>query len=96
MNASGDIVGDTILKYSYSVDEGKTRHAPITLSTPGLHNNVFAWIQAGDNGRVGLAWYGTATKALDPEFDQLCGNGGATASGPDRTRACGACTTCRA
>jgi len=24
-----------------------------------LHTNVFAWIAAGDDGRVGIAWYGT-------------------------------------
>jgi hypothetical protein len=41
---------------------------------PGLHNNVFAWIAAGDQGRVDLAWYGTAAE-MDP----------GTSLGPDST-----------
>ncbi|MFY9583830.1 MAG: hypothetical protein WAR21_04990, partial [Candidatus Acidiferrales bacterium] len=33
---------------------------PITIPTPGLLNNVFAWPAAGDNGRVDIAFYGTS------------------------------------
>ena len=30
-----------------------------------LHNNVFAWAVAGDDGRVDIAWYGTPGVAPD-------------------------------
>lgn len=72
-NANGDIVGDTVLKFSYSTDEGNRWSTPMTIDTAGspvgtLHNNVFAWIAAGDDGRVGIAWYGTpgAPNYADP------------------------------
>lgn len=64
INGSGQITGDTVLKYSFSKDQGNTWSAPMTIDTSGspfgvLRNNVFAWIAAGDDGRVGIAWYGT-------------------------------------
>ncbi|MEP6922731.1 MAG: hypothetical protein ABI967_16555 [bacterium] len=64
INAGGMINGDTVLKYSYSTDQGNTWAAPILISTSGspvgtLHTNVFAWMVAGDDGRVDIAWYGT-------------------------------------
>ncbi|HEY0367974.1 MAG TPA: dockerin type I repeat-containing protein [Chthoniobacterales bacterium] len=64
LDASGMINGDTVLKYAYSTDQGNTWSTPATVPTAGspvgiLHNNVFAWIAAGDDGRVGIAWYGT-------------------------------------
>jgi hypothetical protein len=77
------ITGDTLLKYSYSVNEGKTWSTPITVPTPGLHNNVFAWVAAGDNGRVDIAWYGTAT-AADPD-NATCGTNLGHIGGPDST-----------
>ena len=52
--------GDTSLMYAYSTDEGSHWSAPIQIPTPGLANNVFAWAAAGDDGRVDIAWYGTA------------------------------------
>ncbi|HEY2614988.1 MAG TPA: hypothetical protein VGI42_04715, partial [Chthoniobacterales bacterium] len=63
-NSSGQIIGDTVLAYSYSTDQGNTWAPPITINTSGspvgtLHTNVFAWIAAGDDGRVDIAWYGT-------------------------------------
>jgi hypothetical protein len=98
-NATGDlaITGDTVLKYSYSTDQGNTWSAPITIDTSGspdgvLHNNVFAWISAGDNGRVNIVWYGTpATANLGGTFDFAgCGQnvlnpppGGKNINGPD-------------
>jgi hypothetical protein len=85
VNSSGQIVGDTVLMYSFSSDEGNTWLKPIPISTPGLHNNVFAWPAAGDAGRVDIAFYGTLSTA-DPN-DSTCGT--ATASthlgGPDAT-----------
>ena len=52
--------GDTALMYAYSTDEGSHWSAPVRIPTPGLANNVFAWAAAGDDGRVDIAWYGTA------------------------------------
>jgi hypothetical protein len=73
IDASGNIIGDTVLKYSYSTDQGNTWATPISLDTSGspagtLHNNVFAWISAGDDGRVNIVWYGTpgVSNANDP------------------------------
>jgi hypothetical protein len=57
--------GDVVLKYTFSTDQGNTwRLPPIEIDTSGspigtLHQNVFAWINAGDDGRVNIAWYGT-------------------------------------
>jgi hypothetical protein len=98
-NATGDlaITGDTVLKYSYSTDQGNTWSTPITIDTSGsadgvLHNNVFAWISAGDDGRVNIVWYGTsATANLGSTFDFVgCGQnvlnpppGGKNINGPD-------------
>lgn len=63
--------GDTVLKYSFSTDQGNTWAAPIQIQTSGspvgtLHNNVFAWMAAGDDGRVDIAWYGTPGVAPNP------------------------------
>jgi hypothetical protein len=63
--ANGNVLqGDVVLKFSRSTDEGRTWTAPLTIDTSGspigtLHQNVFAWINAGDPGRVNIAWYGT-------------------------------------
>jgi hypothetical protein len=76
------ITGDTVLKYSFSTDEGNHWSTPITIPTPGLRNNVFAWAAAGDDGRVDIAWYGTPTPA-NPD-DPTCGtNLSAGKGGPD-------------
>jgi hypothetical protein len=98
-NATGDlaITGDTVLKFSYSTDQGNTWSTPITIDTSGspdgvLHNNVFAWINAGDDGRVNIVWYGTPAVAnLGSMFDLAgCGQnvlnpppGGKNINGPD-------------
>jgi hypothetical protein len=100
VNAStGDtiITGDTVLKFSYSTDQGNTWSTPVTIDTSGspdgvLHNNVFAWINAGDDGRVNIVWYGTPSQ-FDPggAFDLGCGSnaiippfgGGKNINGPD-------------
>lgn len=64
IDANGAVIGDTVLRYSYSTDQGNTWAAPIEIDTSGspagtLHTNVFAWMVAGDDGRVNIAWYGT-------------------------------------
>ena len=93
IDASGNITGDTVLKYSYSTDQGNTWSAPIQIDTSQspdgiLHNNVFAWISAGDDGRVNIAWYGTP--GLSNPNDQACGQNaplppaqGKNINGPD-------------
>ena len=53
-------IGNTSLMYAYSSDEGNHWSTPITIPTPGLLNNVFAWPAAGDDGRVDIAFYGTS------------------------------------
>ena len=82
IDASGNVTGDTVLMYSFSTNEGNTWSAPMMIDTSGspvgvLHNNVFAWINAGDDGRVNIAWYGTT--ALSNPNDPTCGQ---TASVP--------------
>jgi hypothetical protein len=71
IDGSGQVIGDTVLKYSFSTDQGNTWAAPIQIDTSGssvgtLHNNVFAWTVAGDDGRVDIAWYGTPGVAPNP------------------------------
>jgi hypothetical protein len=83
VNGGGQITGDTVLKYSSSTDEGNTWSPPITIPTPGLHNVVFAWPAAGDNGRVDIAFYGTS--ATSNPNDPTCGTNGGGKGGPDAT-----------
>jgi len=95
IDASGNVTGDTVLMYSYSTNEGNTWATPIQIDTSGspdgvLHNNVFAWIAAGDDGRVNIAWYGT-TGLSNPD-DPTCGQNaplppaqGKNINGPDAT-----------
>ena len=59
---TGKITGDTLLYMSKSTNDGVTWTAPVQVPTPGLHNNVFASVAAGDSGRFDIAWYGTAAQ----------------------------------
>ena len=75
-DANSNVIGDTVLMYSFSTNEGNTWSTPIQIDTSGspdgvLHNNVFAWIAAGDDGRVNIAWYGTT--GLSNPNDPTCG-----------------------
>lgn len=70
--------GDFRLFLSTSRDDGSTWTAPVTISTAGLHTNIFPWVAAGDPGRVDLAWYGTST--VDPKPNDGC-DGPADADG---------------
>src|SRR5207247_3400186 len=81
INDSGQGIGHTVLKTSFSTDQGNTCAPPIQIDTSGspvgtLHNNVFAWAVAGDDGRVDIAWYGTPGVAPNPS------------NGPDSCVAC--------
>jgi hypothetical protein len=67
----GDPAGDALLYWSSSSDEGDTWSTPVQIPTPGLHNNIFGTVAAGDSGRVDIAWYGT--DSVDPDFAEGCG-----------------------
>ena len=74
---TGGKAGDSSLGYAYSTDEGNHWSAPITIPTPGLANNVYAWAAAGDDGRVDVAWYGTPAHVdLVNGGPSACPNGG--------------------
>jgi hypothetical protein len=79
---NGSIAGDTSLMYAYSTNEGTTWSKPIGIPT-GLANNVFAWAAAGSDGRVDIAWYGTAGHVDPAGGPQACPDGGPdTVAGP--------------
>ena len=96
-DVNGNVTGDTVLKYSYSTDQGNTWAEPIEIDTSGspvgtLHNNVFAWMAAGDDGRVNIVWYGTTGLSNPDDFacgvnstDPLPPLQGTRRSGPDST-----------
>ena len=58
-----NILSDTQLYWASSTDEGLTWTAPAQIPTPGLHNNVYPYMAAGDSGRVDIAYYGTSAQA---------------------------------
>jgi hypothetical protein len=68
------LTGDIVLKFAYSLDQGKTWSTPpMEIDTTGspvgkLRQNVFAWINAGDDGRVNVVWYGTPDTATSGNF----------------------------
>ncbi|HKP05276.1 MAG TPA: hypothetical protein VJU77_18150 [Chthoniobacterales bacterium] len=71
IDASGMVTGDTVIKYTYSTNQGATWAPPIQIDTSGspfgvLHTNVFVWPVAGDDGRVDIAWYGTPGQPTHP------------------------------
>jgi len=72
---TGTHIGDASLMYAFSTDEGNHWSTPITIPTPGLLNNVFAWPAAGDNGRVDIAFYGT-NATVPAGGSSTCPNGG--------------------
>src|SRR5438132_4626169 len=73
-----NVTGNTVLMFSTSHDQGATWATPRQLPTDGLHNNVFAWPAAGDNGRIDVAWYGTPANC-----DSACVAAG---GGPDHVK----------
>jgi hypothetical protein len=50
---------DWTIRLAHSPDKGLTWDAPITISTGG--SNIFPWV-AARNGKVAVAWYGSATE----------------------------------
>ncbi|MEP6822200.1 MAG: dockerin type I domain-containing protein [Chthoniobacterales bacterium] len=70
---AGVISGDVSLMFSYSTNQGNTWSAPTLINTSNspvgpLHQNIFAWIAAGDDGRVNIVWYGTPGTATSGGF----------------------------
>ena len=48
--------------YAYSTDKAATWSSPIKITNAGVSGpnfNFFPWITAGDDGRLGIVWYGT-------------------------------------
>jgi hypothetical protein len=50
--------------YAYSTNKGASWSAPVKVTNAGSGGgmpnfNFFPWITAGDNGRLGIVWYGT-------------------------------------
>ena len=74
----GGIIGDAVLEYSFSTDQGDHWSKPVTIPT-GLANNVMPGIVAGDDGRVDIAFYGTKASVDRQNF----GPQGCTDGGPD-------------
>src|SRR4029077_21235238 len=75
-DANGNVIGDTVIMCAYSTNEGNSWSTPTQIDTSRspdgvLHNNVFAWIAAVDDGRVNIAWYGTP--GLSNPNDPTCG-----------------------
>lgn len=70
VDTAGNATGETSIHWSSSTDEGNTWTSPVTVPTPGLNNNIFVWLAAGDAGKVDLAWYGTPAKQ-SPHLDPL-------------------------
>jgi hypothetical protein len=73
------LIGNTLLRYSVSTDEGNHWSTPAAVPMPGLLNAVFAWAAAGDPGRVDIAFYGTSA-AVNTTTG---GPNGCTSGGPD-------------
>jgi hypothetical protein len=70
------VVGNSVLRYSFSTDQGDHWSKPVTVPT-GLTNNVMAWVAAGDDGRIDLAFYGTKSGVDTVNFGpQNCTGGG--------------------
>ncbi len=66
-------VGNSVLEYSFSTNEGTTWSTPMTIPMGTLANAVFAWPAAGDDGRVDIMFLGT-TAQVNPN-DPNCPDG---------------------
>jgi hypothetical protein len=66
-----DATGGSRLFLSASRDNGETWSPPVAIATPGLRTNIWPWVAAGDEGGVGVAWYGT--DGIDTDPSRGCG-----------------------
>lgn len=64
VNVGGANVG-TDTYYAYSTDQGATWSAPLKINKAPF-TTTYPWIVAGSDGRVGIVYYGSASKS-DPE-----------------------------
>ena len=58
LGSPGAVTGNTQLYWSTSTDQGTTWSAAQQLPTPGLNQDVFASVAAGDPGRVDVSFLG--------------------------------------
>ena len=74
VDSTGNVSGSSQIYMAVSTDHGAHWGAPVrvTAATPSLQTNLFAWIAAGDPGRVDIVWYGTPTLGSCP--NQPCGS----------------------
>jgi hypothetical protein len=87
VDASGLVTGDTVIKYTFSTDEGTTWASPTTVplgaEVGDLHVNVFPFVRAGDPGRVDISWVGTPGQPGYPSNGpDSCPNGAAAVAPP--------------
>jgi len=61
-----DATGGSRLFVAASRDNGETWGPRVPIATPGLNTNIWPWVAAGDEGRLGVAWYGTGGVDTDP------------------------------
>jgi len=65
VDSTGAITGPGHIYYSYSADEGNHWTPEQQVDANGTTDvNLFAWVAAGDPGKIDVVWYGT-TKASD-------------------------------
>ncbi len=50
--------------YAFSTDQGKSWSAPVRVSSSPAATNEFDWLQAGADGTIAVAWYGTSKVAV--------------------------------
>lgn len=89
VDAAGMVTGDTVVKYAFSKDEGATWSTPVTVpvnaSVGRLHENVFAYVRAGDPGRVNVSWIGTPGRPVYPSNGpDSCPDGSTAVTAPAR------------
>src|SRR5688500_5394986 len=83
------VTGDTVIKYAFSKDEGATWSTPVTVPVNAaagkLRQNVFAYVRAGDPGRVNISWLGTPGRPAYPSSGpDSCPNGSTPVTPPAR------------
>jgi hypothetical protein len=59
---------DSNVYYSYSTDQGNSWSTPVQVNSWPSVTNEFIWAQAGSNGTVAIAWYGTDAAGQPDSF----------------------------
>jgi hypothetical protein len=68
-DALGNVIGPSHIFYSYSTTDGLTWNPEQQVDHGTTNVNVFAWVAAGDAGKIDVVWYGTSKSALAPSYD---------------------------